>query len=547
MKKFIKKNRLYVAAMIIVSILSSASLVSLSLVLQYAIDNTIAGKMDRSIIIVIGFIITFGIIYWIRRAGGVKLNQTIMEDVRFDFVVNILRKSKLEFDSHKEADYISVLTNDVKKIEEGYFENIFSIIESSAQLLFGIGIMTHYSWVFTIVMLGMTAVMLVVPSYFSKKMQGVTKEVSMSQENFTRGLTEVIRGYDVIKAFNEDAHRVNKFKEKNKDLSTFLKKFGYTKEANDEVSVLLSFSMQLVICVLAGWFIYENKLSYGSMLGVIQVSGSITNPLFTLFNLIPTIKSFTPLIAKIEDYKGNTSSNNEVSPLALNQWKEISYDNINFSYPGTHKKVLNDVSLKIEKGKKYLIIGESGGGKSTLINTLCGIYPSASCTIKIDGQEKNAYAQLIGEHAAMISQNVFLFQESIEENITFGKLDKEKLSNVINTAKLTDMVLEKGLDFEVGENGSQLSGGQKQRVAIARALYAQRDILVLDEGFSALDPASALKIEKDLLKDKNITVLSISHHFSNESIKFYDEILEVKDGKIIRYTSLKEYQQHKSA
>lgn len=215
-------------------------------------------------------------------------------------------------------------------------------------------------------------------------------------------------------------------------------------------------------------------------------------------------------------------------------WDTISLRNVSFAYPGDEKKVLVDINLDIQKGKKYLIVGESGGGKTTLINVLCGNFTPQNGEILVDGKIHMKTSTFLKNLTAVVWQNIFLFNESIAENIMMGDENNEKLDIIINKACIDDLIMEKGKDYFVGSNGDLLSGGQKQRIAIARALYAQKEILALDEGTSALDPKTAKEIEKDILQKKGLTVISICHHVNPEMQKLYDVTWEVKEGKILK-------------
>lgn len=515
------------------AVLSSAVIVGISLVLQEAIDAAIAGDVEKAVWLSVGFVVIFAVVYWLQASALVKLNQKVVGEIRGDIVKKILCKNTMEFKEYKETDYISLLQNDVKKIEDTYLDTLFSIITAAVQLLLAIVVMTHYSWVFTVVMLGMTILMFLVPAVFSKKLSKATEEVSEAQQTLTEGVSEVVYGYEVIKSFQKEEHRISGFEQCNRLMQRTAKKLELWKQANGGVSNVLAFSMQMVICVLAGWFICQGKMSYGSMVGVIQVSGSITNPLFQLFSWIPVIKSFEPIWEKITSYtkcnEKHISKGND-NPIA---WDEILLRNVNFTYPNEEKQALTDINLKIKRGKKYLIVGESGGGKSTLINILCGNFIPQSGDILVDGEQLEASESFLKKLSAVVWQNIFLFNESIAENILMGDSENERLNKVIARANVEDMVTEKGMDFVVGSNGDQLSGGQKQRIAIARALYAQKDILVLDEGISALDPETAKEIETNILSEEDMTVISISHHVSTELVKMYDEVWEVKNGEVL--------------
>jgi len=494
----------------ITAVLFAATFVGISVVLQEAIDAAIAGNLKRAIWILAVFTVVFAIVYLLQAFSLVNLNQKIIGEIRGNIVNKILCKGTREFKEHLETDYLSLFQNDVKKIEDTYLDTLFSIVIAAAQLLFAIVVMTHYSWVFTVVMLGMTMLMFLVPAAFSKKLANATGEVSEAQQNLTEGFSEVVYGYEVIKSFQKEKHRLSVFEEQNQMMRDKARKLELWKQANGGVSNVLAFAMQMVICVLAGWFICNGKMSYGSMVGVIQVSGNITNPLFQLFSWIPMIKSCEPIWEKIATY--TKYSEPEVAEESTkvcdeaeykSRWNEIVLKNVGFAYQGEEKQALTDVSVKIERGKKYLIVGESGGGKSTLIHVLCGNFIPQTGEILIDGVAQKNTSGFLMRLSAVVWQNIFLFNENIADNILMGDKENEWLGYVIKKSKMEEVADEKGLDFVVGSNGDLLSGGQKQRIAIARALYAKKDILVLDEGLSALDPETAGAIETDILGEKD--------------------------------------------
>lgn len=551
MKEYGKKHWMKFIGVGLASVLLSAAMVGVSIVLQYAIDFTMEGRVWEAVAMVASFLVLFAVLYGVRNVGFVSLNQKFLCDIRAEIVEKILRKDYLEFEERKESDYLSLLTNDVKRIEDDYLDTIFAILEKVVQLVLAIIVMTYYSWVFTVVMLGMTVAMFLIPSYFTKKLQDATEGFSQSQAKLTQGINEVTGGFRVIKSFRLETNRLARFAEQNNGQAQAGKKLGFLQKANETVSNVLAFTMQMVICVLAAWFIFQGKMSYGSMVGVIQVSGSITVPLFGLFSAVPGLKALKPVWEKIKAYTANCESGEDaqcrtgreaatevkghmgkeaaVEGAGANcgRWQEISAEHLGFSYPGSSSEVLRDVSLTIERGKKYLIVGESGGGKSTLGKLLCGCYPVNSGKIRIDNVDVSEKRKLLQDEAAVIWQDVFLFNQSIRDNICLGHEDEKRLEQVLRATRLQAVVAEKGLDFTVGENGKQLSGGQRQRIAIARALYAGRNLLMLDEGFSALDPETAREIEQGLLENKELTVISISHHTDELSRKNYDSVIEV--------------------
>lgn len=535
MKCYIRKHWVEFGIVSVISVLFALIYVGVSIVLQEAIDYVIAGKIFKAIVISGIFLVSFLTIYMLQIWGQVEVNQKIMKELREEIIKRIIKKSNQEFTKYKETDYISLMQNDVKKIEENYIEILFSIIVYAAQLICAIAVMTRYSPYFTLVMLVMTVGMFCIPGLFSKKITDATEMASSGQQGLTEGISEAIYGYEIVKSFQKEQYAISKFNLVNSAMKRHAAKLERVKKMNSGVSQVLGFFMQMVICLMAAWYIYKGKLSYGSMVGVIQVSGSITNPLFQMFALVPVLQSFAPIWQKIDcfteierDYVG---MNNKKSENIL--WKQLTFKNVKFAYNESERVIFKDISLSIEKGKKYLVVGESGSGKSTLIKLLCGKLVPTTGEIVLDGRHDGETELILQKLTSGVWQNTFLFNESIKDNIVMGEEKEEVLDNAVSAASLEDVILEKGADFTVGANGANLSGGQKQRVAIARALAAQKDVLILDEGVSALDEKMGQDIEKRLLAKADLTLVSISHHVIPEVRELYDVVLEVKNGQIL--------------
>lgn len=530
MKKYFLKHKVEFAIAVLLAMASSVVFVGISLVLQYVIDKAIGGQIASAFIASLLFVIVFGLVFYFSAAGQVHLNTKVMEELRGIVAEKILSKNNTEFKEHDETDYISLVQNDVKRVEDSYLETLLSCIKALTQLLFAIVVMTRYSPIFTLTMFAMTLAMVVIPAAFSKKLENATGRVSKAQEDMTLGMSEVVYGFEVTKSFQKEKYRLQKFGICNGNLRRDSSKLEMLKALNNGLSNALAFTMQMVICILAGFFIYRGRLSYGSMVGVIQVSGSITTPVFQLFAFIPALKAFKPIREKIESYiKTDNPADVKISDR---DWSSISLCNVGFSYDAEGgKDILSDVNITIEKGKKYLIVGGSGAGKTTLVNILAGKLKPDKGNILIDGQKSADFSNMLQHLSAGVWQNVFLFNESIKDNILMGD-DKDNLSSVSDVAALNEVTGEKGLDFVVGANGDLLSGGQKQRIAIARALCADKDILIMDEGLSALNEEMGNRIEKMLLSDNRLTVISISHHTGEDIRAMYDEVIEIKNGKV---------------
>ncbi|WGX77259.1 ATP-binding cassette domain-containing protein [Paraclostridium bifermentans] len=202
------------------------------------------------------------------------------------------------------------------------------------------------------------------------------------------------------------------------------------------------------------------------------------------------------------------------------------------------------MNLKFERNKKYAIVGESGCGKSTLIKLIMRYYNEYEGKITIDNKDLNKiYSSDLYKTISMIQQNVFMFDDSIKENIRlFSNYSDESVVESCKRSGIMGLInrLEDGIDSLVGENGNKLSGGEKQRIAIARALINETKILILDESTSALDNETAYSLEKSLLNLENLTMIVVTHKLIKNLLTNYDEIIVMKDGMVIEKGSFEE-------
>lgn len=267
---------------------------------------------------------------------------------------------------------------------------------------------------------------------------------------------------------------------------------------------------------------------------MVQVSSNLANPLIMIFTNVPKIKSIQPIIEKLHNIS-------ECSSMDLHKERVTSFNqyilakNLSFSYD-RQTQVLNEMNCIIEKGKKYVVVGKSGCGKSTFIKLLTGYYSDYKGTLLYDDRE---LTQLVKEDVVQLSsiihQNIYLFNETIFDNICLHEdYPKEMIDKVVKESGLDKFISElpNGLFYQVGENGSNLSGGQKQRIAVARALIRNKPILILDEGTSAIDMQTAYDIESRLLKMNDLTLITITHNLEEKLLKKYDEIIYMENGNV---------------
>lgn len=524
---YLKRHKLLTTFVIIMTFLSALLTASMSIFLQYLVDFILDSQLMLSIYLVIGFCLAFFVIVYSNNIIKNKLIETINYEYRQDIVSMLFLKNIDEFNKHTVAEYISLYSNDFKRIEDEYLYHFFNLFEYILVFIMGIVILTIYSWVFTIVMVAMIIMLIIIPSIMGNRLEKLSKELSVLQNNTTTDLEESLRGFEVIKTYDKISLYNKMFENSNKSLKKGKLKFNNFKGLNETTSGALSIIMQIVVSIVGAYFIYLGKLSYGSLLGVIQCSGTVVNPLFQLFALVPVLSSYKPLFNKINEFL----ENKQLVEKDIHFDKVIELSNVTFAFED--KLVLDNINLKFEKNNKYLIIGESGSGKSTLVKLIAGYYHEYEGDILFDSDSiHNVKITSICKNISLIHQNIYLFDDTIKSNITFGIENNDKLQLAINNSGVGNFLDGEGVMKKVGENGKNLSGGQKQRIAVARALFVDKPIIILDEGVSALDKKTSCEIENKLLDDANLTIISISHHINEELLKKYDEIIVIEEGKI---------------
>lgn len=351
-------------------------------------------------------------------------------------------------------------------------------------------------------------------------------------------LLQGLGGVRDIKIYGKENYFSNQFSKVNKELTNLMVKYGITNLLPRIYLELISI-LGLVTLVLIMLFQDNDPARLIGVIGVFSIAA---------YRLIP---SMNRIMSSTQVFKNSKASidlifseileiekiveKNDKFNHEINFNNSISFENVSFSYPSSNKSVLNNISIDFKKGDYVGIVGGSGAGKSTMIDLLIGLYNPTNGCIKIDNINlldcKKSWQNKIG----YVPQNIYLFDDTILNNIAFGiptdEINLEKLRTALIEAELFDFVesLPDGLNTKLGERGSRLSGGQKQRIGIARALYNNPSIIIFDEATNSLDKLTEKKIIESIDKLKGVrTIISITHNTS--TIAKCDKIYQIKDG-----------------
>ena len=540
MIRYLKQYKFLLFLTVLFTAISSLSYVFIAILLQQVMDIVDMGDMDsfiRILLFSLAYFALMGVFMYLQSLFSKKFVCKIMKAVRSKTFMGIAKHTIEDYSKNHTADYLSAITNDVKMIEDNFLLPLLQVIQYTIIFIASLAVMIYFDIIVTVCVIIAIAIMLIVPSLFGGLLSKRQDKYSDMLSSFTNHVKDLLSGFEIIKSYRMKKYVLSRFETSNED--TIKAKYSVDKAiaANEAVSMVLALLVQVVVVCLSAYFIIIGRISAGALLGMVQVSSNLANPLLIIFSNIPKIKSIKPIAQKLNEFSDYRKQDTDTkkSPT-FNEM--ICVEDLHFSYD-KENEVINGISLSIKKGKKYAFVGKSGCGKSTLIKLIAGYYSDYKGNVLYD--EDNLFSVDIDKITALssvIHQNVYMFDESILDNICLHEdYSKEELQSALSDSGLLHFIeqVPNGLEYHVRENGNNLSGGQKQRIAVARALIRKKPLLILDEGTSAIDMQTAYDIESRLLEISDLTLLTITHNMSKDILELYDEIIFMADGKIIEH------------
>lgn len=463
-----------------------------------------------------------------------KLVRRIMSRYKNKVFQSILDSDYRDFSKEKSGKFISVLTENMKKIEQDYLHQYFNISKNLSLMIFSLLAMFIGNWFLTLLVIIASIIPMMISGFIGQKSASLQNSAMIADQKYLAKVKDILAGFLVIKSFNvkdaicEDySHESEKFDEIN-----FIKgKFDVLANVISQLSGMIVF---LVAFGGGMYLVFNGYTTIGSVTAIVQLVNFVVMP---LNEVGMGMSKFREGQATLDAFEVK-----DVTELQTGETKEyfddvISFSNIDFSYPNAEEKIINHLSLKIKKGEKIAIVGMSGSGKSTLLNLLLRFYDVTSGHISIDNIDLHAIsAGSLYNLMTIVQQDVYIFDDTLRANITLNQFfTDEDIKQAVQQSGLESYVLENesGLQALCGENGSNLSGGQKQRLSIARALIRKTPILLLDEATSSLDNQVTTEIENSILDIQDLTALVVTHKLNENILKKYDRILFMNGGVIV--------------
>ncbi len=475
----------------------------------------------------------------IKRSFMNKYLKTALSQFKGYVFEKILSKSISEYRRESSAKFISAFSNDLNSIEINYLVGTIDIMGSIFTFIAsGIAMLWFDLWI-GLAMIVAAAVCSFLSIKFGRRL--VKKESKTANQNmgFIDQVKDLLNGFIVIKSFRAEKEVLKIFDERNIELESTKQSRRATSETvtifGDLAGLLLNSILFSFVFVFS---IVDLKAGTGAALLMvfIQLLNYMLVPVRKIGSGISNRRAAQALIDRISEAIEDDPDYVETEKEELTGVDGgIEFKGVSFCYEDDDKDVLKNIDIKFEKGKSYAIVGSSGSGKSTLLKLILGHMPNYEGSITIDGKEiKNLSLDSLYEHVSVIQQDVFLFDSTIQNNITmFRHFDADKLKSAIERAGLSSLIAEKGDDYPCGECGKHLSGGEKQRVSIARCLVRETPVLLMDEATAALDSETAFSVTNEILGIDGLTRIIITHGLEESLLKLYDEIIVIQSGRIV--------------
>ena len=492
------------------------------------------------------FIIPFGVIAFAGFQGVLRYlndyisswtSQRITNDVKLDLFHKLIYMDPQFYDENPSGIIITRYMGDPQTASAGIVDQIKTITTSLFGALGLIGVMLYSSWKLAFIGVLVLCIAFIPVALIRKRIKAASNKNMVIGGNITTNINETYNGNKVMAAYELQQRQENYFKKQIWD--SFNVNMSLTKRAA-WMSPLMYLIASIGIAIVLGYgthLITSGQMTAGSFASFVTSLLLLYKPVKTLGGTLTGIQSIFVAMGRVfELFDLNPAIQDKKDAIELKGLNDkIEFQNVWFEYI-PNQPVLKNLSLTINKNETLAIVGNSGGGKSTLVNLLPRFYDIKSGSIKIDGVDIRDFTiNSLRHNIAMVFQDNFLFSGTIRENILMGNPDatEEELEQAIESAHLQEMIadLPQGLDTLLGERGMTLSGGQRQRVAIARAMIKNTPIVILDEATSALDNKSEAIVQKaldNLIKNK--TVFVIAHRLS--TIKNADRIAVINEGEL---------------
>lgn len=506
-----------------------------------AIDDFIDLKQTDGLLTLIGWLVLIYILHstsiFLQNFWMVGIAQKTVFTLRKELFEQFHRLPISFFDKRQQGELMSRVTNDIDNINNTLNDSIIQVFASIITLIGTVSVMLYLSPLLTVITMVIIPVLFICMRWITKRTGPLYKLQQHDLGEVNGYVEEIVSGQQVVKTYSQEERVVKEFEEKSRtlQLSGFWANTisGFIPKVMNTLN-FLSFSL---IALFGGVFVLKGHITVGVIVIFTEYARQFTRPLNELsnqFNILLSAVAGAERVFSILDEDVEAVDETEAKTLQDTSGA-FEFKQVSFSYGD--KQVLHDISFKVNPGEMVAFVGQTGAGKTTIVNLISRFYNYNSGEILLDGVDlKNIKRASLRSHIAFVLQDTFLFKGTVRENIRYGRLDATN-DNIIEAAKRSNAHsfierLPRGYDTMLDQDGSSISQGQKQLLTIARAMIAEPTILILDEATSNIDTITELKIQEGLKRlMQGRTSFVIAHRLN--TIQQADNILMLEHGRIL--------------
>lgn len=527
MFKLVQNHKvLYFITLILIVSYSVVDLLK-SILMSYIFDDHLLDSISSLIVIVLVFLGVYLIVSTLQQYVVEVLKNKIRYSLNKNLYQSYASRNIESFQKKDSSEILNEFNNEVNVVIDNYVSSKLNVFSLTISLILGSLYIANLSVEILIFLLFCAFITIFINSIFKNSLKKNQMNYLDSMKQWLCSIKNLCRCFSDIKILNLEKVFCDGLDIENKNIEqSTLKNNGFIKILTS-INSFISQAMFFLTLLFGIVLIHYNRLTVGQLLGIAQASNMVIMPIVNYANLRNMIQSSKPVLQKLLD---NSMCYEENEPIVFDeQIHDIKIKHLRYSY-GV-RQILDLNNLVIDQGKKYLVIGKSGDGKSTFLDILTkqkkadGIYVN-------DKNLKDVQFSTYADKFSYVNQNNDLLPFSFEQNITLGrKMSKYSLKDLVTIFNL-ESIFDKerdNLDFE----HLNLSGGEKQRICLARAMYRNKKWLFLDEAFSAIDKTNSDRIHQFILSNPDLTVLSIEHKVTKETVSLYDKVLLFENKKIV--------------
>ena len=513
LKKYIKKYYILIILNILLATMSSLVSSAPIALIKRLFDKGISGKSEKDILYAAGAMIALAVIgailmYW-NTIFSTVISASIYKDIVTDIYNKIQTLDMEYFSGKKIGDMMTRVMTDPNNINSIILE-VFNMVPEIIKVIICLGIAFYVDFDLTLGVMIVTPILVVTVRRYAKRLKRSGKDRQEAIDSLNSKLQETLAGIRIIRAFATERSEKKDFNQKNINLKRIaIRTARYNAKAN-AIMEALNYIIVALLLLFGGYRVLRARdFTAGDFITIVGAISSMYTPARRAVTRLNAISVNLSSITRVSEILEETPSivNKENCITFENFTDGISFENVDFKYKDNSEEILKNINLNVKKGEAVAFVGNSGGGKSTLVNLIPRFFDVAGGVIKIDGTDIRDYEiKSLRKAIGIVPQETFLFAGTILSNIKYSRQDAtfEEIVEAAKQANAHEFIenLSDGYDTEIGERGVKLSGGQKQRIAIARAILENPQILILDEATSALDNSNKIVvIQKGEIKE----------------------------------------------